>query len=869
MRVFWRRWFARRDWDEELESHIAMRSEWNRKHLGLSSDESAKAAGRQFGGKLRTREAIEDVYPARWLSDLGQDLRHSLRVFWFSPGFALMIIGTICAGIAAATTIFSIVDPLLFRSLPFRDDKQLVSVGVLGPIDTNEFTMGSMYIGWRDHQTVFSSLTAMRLGTQCDVETSQTERVPCVAVEQNFLPTLGVGPIIGRNFNRDEDQPNAPRAMLISARLWRRRFGSQRDILGKLVKLDDGMVRVIGVLPSSFELPQGDEVDVLLPAQLDERIMHNPQSTVFLRSFARLKPGVSVREAGTRMAPLFAAGIRLTVPPGLQREVRPVIRSVRDRIVQQAKLSSRMLLGAVGLLLLMATLTVTNLLLARAHAQRSELAMRSNLGASRSRLARQVMTETLLLASVGGAPGFVMSWACIRLLVHVAPDGFLQLAKARADVRVLGFCAVATVLTAVLSSLLPALRRADISVLRTWRSTGYGGSRLRQALTSVQLACSLVLLLGALMFGRSLVRLQAQQPGFAQDHLTTVSLHLSRARYAAPQRLAAFYNQLEAKLAALPGTQAVALSDSIPPAGSVRGRPLSNILIAGRPPLTGASGMVDFRYVTPSYFRALQIPLIRGRVFTDAERKGRESSLVINDALARRLFASGDPIGERVSLNAGQSWLTIVGVVRDVKNDGINVSAAPEYYKLSMNDDNGLGLTGIALLRSGLDRQTLKRWVDQQIATLDPTASTTFETMPERLNRLNDRPRFLSFVLTIFAVVGVLLAASGLYGVIAFLVSARTREIGVRAALGATRSDIWLLMEGQMLPPVIAGIGAGLLGSIALSSLIRGLLFGISARDPVMLTAAALCWIAIALAATFVPCWRATHVDPAQVLRAE
>jgi putative ABC transport system permease protein len=291
----------------------------------------AELAKRQFGGKLRTREAIEDLYRPHLFADFLQDLRHAFRLLRFAPGFTFLVVATVAAGIAASTTVFSIVDPLLFRNLPFPNDRQLVSVGVNGPIDANEFAMGNMYVQWRDHQTVFSSLTAMRTPTQCDLQLSQMERVPCVSVQQNFLPTLGVAPLAGRNFTLAEDQPNAPKTLLISHRIWQSYFGSQPGAIGTLVKLDDAWARIVGVLPAGFELPEGDEVDLLQPARLDERTLHDPAATIFLRAFARLKPGVSAEQARQRMMPLFQQSIQTTVPAEVRHEIRPVIRSVSPR----------------------------------------------------------------------------------------------------------------------------------------------------------------------------------------------------------------------------------------------------------------------------------------------------------------------------------------------------------------------------------------------------------------------------------------------------------------------------------------------------------------------------------------------------------
>lgn len=869
MTPFWRRWLAREDWDEELQSHIEMRSEWNRENLGLTPEAGARLAQRQFGSKLRIRESIEDLHPARLLEDLIHDLQHALRLFRFSPVLAFTVVITIAAGIAASTTVFSIVDPLLFRPLPFRDAGQLVSVGVEAPVDKNEFVIGAMYAIWRDHQTVFSALSGMLPGMQCELELAQTKLVPCAAVQSSFLPALGVAPALGRNFSRSEDQPGAPRTMLISDHMWRGNFGSQTDVIGKTVKLDDGPARIIGVLPPNFLLPQGADVDMLLPAQFDERKLADPRMTTVLRAFGRLKPGISVEQAAQRMAPLFESSIQATVPAEVRREVHPVIRSVRDRITDEAKLPSRLLLGAVVLLLLMACLTVSNLLLARAHANGIELAMRSALGASRGRLFRQGLTETLLLASAGGAMGFVLSWACVLTLVHVAPGGFLYLDRVHIDMRALAFSAIATLSATLLSGILPALRRPEAPNQSASRVTAFGMVQLRQVLTSLQIACSLLLLTGALLFTRSLNRLESQPPGFSQDHLTAISLHLPRGASGTTQRRMNFDRQIEATLKSIPGVESVGLSDSLPPAGSVLGRPLDNIRVAGRAALPSGGGMVFLRRVSADYFRTLRIPILRGRTFNDEEKTQSQRSVVFSRSLAQKLFPDGDALGSRVSLDGGSTWVTVIGIAPDVKNNGLSVPSSPEYYLLRASYRGQLGQATIAFVRSPLEVAALTRWLHKELTTVDPAVTATLETMPERLHHLTDRPRFIALVLLIFALASILLGGSGLYGVISFFVSTRTREIGIRSALGASWPNIVLMVERQTFVCASIGIMIGVLGALALGDLVRTLLFQIDPRDPVLLGGAAFCLLVVALLSALGPSWKAAHIHPAEALRAD
>ncbi len=866
-------WIKRRfgresEWREEIQSHLDMRGEWRQQESGASREEAQAEARKQFGSPLRVLESVREVHTARWFQDFIQDATHAARIFRRSPAFVFTAVATMAIGIGAVTAIFSIVDPLLFQPLPYSRGDRLVSFGISGPVDTNEFLMGGMYLYWRERQTAFESLTSMRPASdECDLTLATSQPVHCTSVESNFLQTLGVKPVLGREFLKDEDRPHAPLVVMLSYALWQSRFGGSANALGQVIPVNDKPARIIGVLPKEFVMPQRGEVDILFPEQLDEVAARAPTATMPLRTFGRLKPGVSLEEARKRMYPLFQETMQKGVPRELRYEFSFVIRSLRDRQIHEAKLASWMLLGAVGFLLLMACTNISNLLLARSAFRKNELAMRAALGASRGRLVRQSLTESLILGVLGGMAGYGVGQLFLRTLVAVAPGGFLRLEEARMDNRVLLFSLAVSVGSALLFGLLPAFERPQAEALAGWRTAGSRRMPMRHLLVSVQIALSLLLLTGASLFIRSLRKLETQPIGFQPERLVAASFILNQQRYADPKKLNAFYDGLEERLSRIPGITSLALSDSMPPAGGMHGRPLANMRADGHPPFGKNGGMTAFRYVMPAYFRTLGIPLIAGRGFEERERTAGESSLVLSESLAKRMFGQESALGQRIALDNSGSWFTVVGVARDVKNNGLDTPAAPEYYRLRVRHSNQLGYNGVALFRTSLSPGTARRWVQGAIGSLDSMLPIQMTSLPERVYHLSDRPRFLALAVGIFAGAGLLLAGVGLYGVMSFLVANRTKEIGVRAALGATPKDILLLIHKQAGAWTALGIVLGLGFSFAFTRLIRGLLFDISPYDPLSLASAALLLAFVGILAASRPSRLAAKVDPAISLR--
>jgi putative ABC transport system permease protein len=806
-----------------------------------------------------------------WLDALSVDVRFAARMLRRSPGFSAVAVLTLAVGIGASTAVFSVVDLLLFRSLPYPRADRLVSVGFSGPIDSNEFNIANSYLDWRDRQTAFQSLTSMYPGGQCDLAGDPPLRVNCQVVESDFLSTLGIVPLMGRDLRAEDDQPGAPRVALLSYGFWRSRFGGGVQALGKSIEIDGRAARIVGVLPAGFEMPQLGDADVLLPEQMDRRAARAPNSTVFLRTFARLKDGIDIDAARQRMMPLYEDSVRLYVPPMLRKEVHLVVRSLRDRQIHDARLASWLLFGTVLALLALACANVANLLLARAAARRGELAMRAALGASRSRLLGQMLSETALLSLAGGVGGCAFAALLLRIFIAISPEGLIRLNQARLDLRVLLFALALSAAAAVLTGAVPAWERLSLDALAGWRTAGSHRTWSRQTLVAAQVALSLLLLSGASLLARSLWKLESQPLGFQPERVITASFALNRQRYGSASKQDAFYTELERQLGRQTpgGAGQFAISDSMPPAGGTHGRPFSNMRIAGHPALPENGGMVAFRYVTPGYFRALGIPILAGRDFEERERSVTDTPVILSATLARRMFGSANPVGQQVDLELEGHWLPIVGVVGDVKNSGLSEAAEPEYYRLRTYNSPQLGLSAVVLWKNSLDESTAARWLRQQIAAVDSDLPVKIAAMPRRVSDLTVRQRFVAVLVGLFAGFGLLLAAIGLYGLLSFLVAQRTREIGVRVAMGATPRHISRMLERQAAVWTISGVLVGLVGSAFLGKLARGLLFQISPYDPAALALAVGILVLVSALAAWLPARRASVVDPAVSLRQE
>jgi len=863
---------SRQELDEELQFHIEQ-SIQQKTAQGISPEEARRKALIEFGGVERTREQSHQQRPGWWIETLAQDIRYALRGFRRNPVFTLTAIATLALGIGATTAVFSVVDPILFRALPYGHPDRLVSIGLFHSLEKQEFTLGGFYYYWKENQTAFSSLTEEGGETECDLTEHNPARLNCAYVEANFLPTFEISPFLGRNFLPEEDRPNGPQVALISYALWHTHYNRDPGILNRLIEIDGHKVRVVGVLPRDFEMPRLQPTDVVMPRAVDIAAQHVVNRGIGwpMWAFARLKPRVTIEQARESMNPLYRDVLKI-IPPEFRQDFHLRIRSLRDRQVDDIRLVAWILFGSVLAVLLISCANVASLLLTRVAARQRELAVRSALGASRGRLIRQALTEALLLSVSGAAAGCVLAAILLKIFVAIAPAGIPFLDKAALDPRILLFTIVLSLLCGAIFGLFPALQRPRPGALAA-RSTSSGShAALRRALVVGQIAGSMVLLSGAALLLRSFHNLQSQNLGMHTHGVLTVQASLTIQRYASNQKKMEFYQQVEGALRRIPGVSAIGVSDSLPLAGLHDGRRYADLLVDGRPPTPpNTGGTVASRSVTPDYFRALGIPIVQGQNFTEEQRDlPNESFMILSRLLADRLFPHQNPLGQRLRLgwNDDDAWFTVVGVAADVRNTDLKEDNQPEFYKLRHNSEGDWNHT-ILTVETALPPETIVPWIRTQISRLDPSIPVDVEPLRVKVSRLADRPRFESALLGFFAFTGLLMAVIGLYGVTAFMVAQRTQEVGVRMALGASRSSILRLILWDGVRLIALGTTLGLAAALALSRLLRTMLFSIGPHDPVTFAAVTALLALVALIATLLPASSATKVDPVVALRYE
>lgn len=861
--------------DEELHFHLQQAIQ-AKMDAGLPADEARRQAMIEFGGVERTREQAYQQRPGWWIGTVAQDVRYALRGFGRNAVFTLAVIVTLMVGIGATTAVFSVVDRILFRPLPYAHDEELVSVGLVQPMQRTEFTLGGFFFEWRDQQKPFESLTFETGYGDCNLTEANPVHLHCIHVAQNFLPTLGVMPVVGRNFTPEDDLPNGPRVVMISYGLWQSRYNRDPGVVDKTVDVDNHATRIVGVLPKGFEMPRLQETDLLQPAQINIAEQHTVNSGIGvpLFAFARLRPGLSLAEAKAEMEPLFLH-TQQWIPAEIRKDFHLQIRSIRDLQMADVYRAAWVLLGAVLTVLLIACANVASLFSARGAARARELAVRSALGASRGRLIRQTMTEAVLLAVAGAAAGCTLAEILLRVFIAIAPTGVPFLAAAKLDLRIVLFTVALALICAAVFGILPALEKPRPQALAARQARPGAQVRLRRVLVVAQIGLSVVLLSGASLLVRSFWNLEQQSLGMQTRNVITVHVPLNWERY--PKGTVDFYLRAEAAFRQLPGVTAVGMSNSLPPGGLHAGSRYSELEAEGQPPTpAGVGGAVTWRQVTPDYFRALQIPIVEGRDFSEEERGLDQHLAIVSKDLAARMFPDGHAIGRHIMhelfnpyRQAGPVY-TVVGVAGIVKNGGLTGEDEPEFYELRTNlHPEDWDSHHFFLLESSLPASVLAPWIRARIAQLDPTAPVEIDTMTQTVNKLADRPRFETALLGFFAMCGLLMAVTGLYGVIAFIAAQRTQEIGVRMALGATRGDILRLIAGEGLQLIVLGGAVGLIAALSTAQVLKSLLFHVAPHDPLTYAGVTGLLMLVALAATLIPARTAMNVDPMVALRYE
>jgi len=809
------------------------------------------------------------------------DLRYALRQLRKSPAFTVIVAFTLALGIGATTGMFSLVDGALFRSLPYPGAEQLVSVGVLAPIIDGEFLFAGSYLVWKRDQKPFSEFTSSTGVSDCDLTEGQPLRLTCGAVESTFLPTFGIQPFLGRNFTPEEDRPNAPRAALLSYGLWQSRFAGDRNILDHTISLDGKPTRVVGVLPKDFEFPTWAHTSALVPEALDETILQRNELGPVVRVYGRIKPGLGIAGAAAALEPQFRAFVE-SAPPPFRKILRLQVRSLRDLQIHDSGLAAWLLLASALAVLLISCTNAAGLVLVRSTDRRHELAVRAALGARRLRLLQQRLVDNMLLSFAGGALGCALAWAIVRSLVTLAPASIPRLGEATISGRALIFAALLSFAVGIIVGALPAFENPALELLSAVAPVSRRKARLRQIVLVGQVGVTLVLLGGALLFLRSLHDLQSQPLGLNTQNVVTADITLGQQKYSRPQQRLAFFEELERRVERLPGVSVTALSDSLPPTEPARTMPLIALHADGQVPLTadqGIGGIIGWRSVTPGYFSALGIPLLRGRTFTEQDRRPGPGAIIINQALATRLFPCQDALGRTIRFElADQLYsdtLTIIAVAGNTENQGLGGRPEPEYYVVRRHTPDDVifrypdSQRVSVAARSLLGAASISRELGDAISSLDPTIPVTTSTLTQKIYTLAQRPRFIAVLLSIFAAMAALLAAAGIYGLVSLLVGQSTHEIAIRIALGAEPAAVVRKVVSHACRWIAAGSVAGMACLLALSHWLRALLFGIEPADPRTLAVAALALLALGLFAAYIPARRAAKIDPMVALRYE
>ncbi|MCI0339294.1 MAG: ABC transporter permease [Acidobacteria bacterium] len=809
------------------------------------------------------------------MNNIWQDLRFGLRVLIKKPGFTIVAVLALALGIGANTAIFSIVNTVLLRPLPYQEANRLLLIWTkFLPDLPQNWVSGPEVVDFRERNNSFEQLGVLAFQNYNLTGLGEPEQLQAGVVSANLFPILGVQPIFGRLFRPEEDQPGTGQVAILNHDFWQKRFAGNQQIVGQTISLDGRPFTVVGVMPPGFGVLPPDaqspkEIDLWAPIAVDYKQMS--RGSHFLRVIAKLKPGVTIEQAradmdvvAERMDQEFYQnfGFAVTVVP------------FHNHIVRDVRPALLVLLGAVGFVLLIACANVANLLLAYSVSREKEIAIRAALGAGRGRIVRQLLIECSLLGLVGGAFGLLLAKFGLDALVAIGPDNLPRLDDIRIDLRVLGFTLATSLLTGLIFGLVPAFQATRLDLSEALKEGGRGegsgvrGRHARNMLVIAEVALSLVLLVGAGLMIRSFWRMQEVDPGFNPRNVLTMRLQLPQSKYSQPPQVVQFYQALIERVRGLPGVENAGIVTSLPMSGSYSSGTVSVETPSANS--QNASFEADWRRVSPDYHKTMNVALTRGRFFDDQDKAEGTLAVIIDESFAQRFWPNDDPIGKRLKLGGMQSrnpWRSIVGVVKHVKDYGLNIEGRERvYFPHAQFPVNGMFLA----VRTKGDPLAMAGTVRNAVWSADPNQPVSrVRAMEEYLYNSSAQPRFYTLLLSVFALVALMLAAVGVYGVMSYSVTQRTHEIGIRLALGASPRHIIGLVVKQGLTLVTIGVAIGLIGAVAVTRVMSTLLFGVSPTDPLTFVVIALVLVSVACVACYVPARRATKVDPMVALRYE